>query len=103
MASYGLTSQLYEVQGGFLQEAYLVGLVDDAAGNGGLAVSLTAWKLGLWKGNLLNQSGERRLNGILDLLYIPCTLYQLKSINLPPIFLTTKCKLVSILQDNFTI
>ena len=44
---------------------------------------------------MLKRSGERRLNEFLDLLYIPCTLYQSKSINLPPIFLTTKCELVS--------
>ena len=75
-----------------MREAYLVGLVDDAAGLGGLV----ARELGLWKGNRLKRSGERRLNGFLDLLYIPCTLYQSKSINLPPIFLTTKCELVSL-------
>ena len=38
---------------------------------GGLAVSLAARELGLWKGNMLKRSGERRLNGFLDLLYIP--------------------------------
>ena len=87
-----------------MREAYLVGLVDDAAGLGGLAVSLAARELGLSKGNMLKRSGKRRLNEFLDLLYIPCTLYQSKSINLPPIFLTTKCELVSfremILQSN---
>ena len=30
-----------------MQEAYLVGLIDDVAGLGGLAVSLVAWELGL--------------------------------------------------------
>ena len=44
---------------------------------------------------MLKRSGERRLNEFLDLLYIPCTLYWSESINLPPIFLTTKCELVS--------
>ena len=33
--------------GDYLQEAYLVGLVDNAAGLGGLAVSLAARELGL--------------------------------------------------------
>ena len=83
-----------------MQEAYLVGLVDNAAGLGVPVVSLAARELGLWKGNWLKQSGERRLNEFLDLLYIPCTLYQSKSINLPPIFLTTKCKLVSFHETN---
>ena len=62
---------------------------------GGLAVSLVAWELGFWKGNMLKRSGEQISNGFLNLLYIPCTLYQSESINLPPIFLTTKCELVS--------
>ena len=75
MTSYWLASRLYEVQGDYLQETYLVGLLDDAAGLGGLAVSLTARELGLWKGSMLKQSGEWRLNEFLNLLYIPCTLY----------------------------
>ena len=63
-------------------------------------MSLAARELGLSKGNMLKRSGKRRLNEFLDLLYIPCTLYQSKSINLPPIFLTTKCELVSFREMN---
>ena len=35
VASYWLVSQSYKVQGDYLQEVYLVGLVDDVAGLGG--------------------------------------------------------------------
>ena len=68
-------SRSYKVQGDYSLEVYLVGLVDDAAGLGGLAVSLAARELGLSKGNMLKRSGKRRLNEFLDLLYIPCTLH----------------------------
>ena len=40
MTSYWLASRSYKVQGDYSQEAYLVGLVDNAAGLGGLTVSL---------------------------------------------------------------
>ena len=56
-ASYWLMSRSYKVQGNYLQEAYLVGLIDDVAGLGGLAVSLAARELGLSKGNMLKRSG----------------------------------------------
>ena len=80
MTSYWLASRSYEVQEDCSREVYLVGLVDDVAGLGGLAVSLMVWELGLWKGNWLKQSRERRLKEFLILLYIPCTLYQSKKI-----------------------
>ena len=51
MASYWLTSGLYKVWGDYSREAYLVGIVDNAAGLGGFAVCLVAWELGLWRGN----------------------------------------------------
>ena len=50
-ASYWLTSGLYKVWGDYSREAYLVGIVDNAAGLGGFAVCLVAWELGLWRGN----------------------------------------------------